>query len=405
MQGKLVIIGGSYGGCQTAASARSSGYAGSIVLVSEELQLPYQRPPLSKGFLKSDVDPGSLLLRPNSFYESNTIDLCLGERISSISRRDRAIETDDGRRIVFDTLVLAVGSRAKLLGGPIDQIEGIVTLRSLDDAVRCKAMLAQARSVVIVGGGVLGLEIASAIAADKEVTVVEAQPRLLTRVAAEPVANYLENLHRSNGVNILCNTTIDRFHVNNGSVRGVRASNGRSYRADVIVLAVGVTPRTELGVAAGLSLSDGVVVNEFGETNIPGIFAVGECASHYNSYSKKWIRLESVQHALDHGKTVGAKIGGIDLPYRSLPRFWSDQYDTKMQTAGLTAGYDKVVVRGKQEDSFSVFYFRLERLIAIDSINQAGVHMLGRKLLAEHTEVSPSQAADTGFELRTLIKA
>jgi 3-phenylpropionate/trans-cinnamate dioxygenase ferredoxin reductase subunit len=407
MSGGLVIVGGCYAAAQIAASAREAGYAEPIRIVSEEAFAPYQRPPLSKGFLTGKVPQTALPLRSEGFYRDGRVDLLLGTRVTRIDRAARAVETAGGARLAYDRLALAVGARPRPLPLPGSALDGVLMLRSLADAMNIRERLANVGAVAIIGGGFIGLEAASAlIALGKSVTVVEAQERLLMRAVAPQLAAFLTDVHRQRGVRLLLRTTVREIRGDAGRVRAVVTSGDETIPADLLLVAIGVAPNSELAQDCGLVCDDGIVVDRFAQTADPDIVAAGDCTRHPSAYAARPLRLESVQNAVDQAKVAAATIAGAPKIYDAVPWFWSDQYDLKLQMVGLSPGHDACALRGKVEDGrFSLLYLRDGRLIALDSVNRPADHMLGRKLVAGRVRLTPAQAADESFDLKTLLAA
>ena len=400
----LLIIGASYAGVQSAISAREAGYQAPIRIVADEADLPYQRPPLSKGFLAGSVAHSNLILRGADFFATQHIDMKLGARAVRIDRDAHCVELHGGELINYDTLLIATGSRARKLAIPGHDRDGICYLRTLDDAVNLKRRLEAAGSVIIIGGGFIGLEVAATAAkAGKPVTLVEAGARLLERSVSPLVSQFLLDLHRGHGVEIRFNETVIGIEDADGAGHAVICSDGRHVRGDLIIVGIGGIANDELASAAGIPCSNGIDVDQYGRTGAPNIFAAGDCSNHFSSFAGRHVRLESVQNATDQGKSAGATIAGKPEPYVSVPRFWSDQYDVKLQTVGLAAPDAAAVVRGDiHAGRFSVFYYRDRKLIAVDSINRPGDQMIARRLIAAALSPSPEQAADLSFDLKTL---
>ena len=400
-----VIIGTGQAGFQTAASLRSNGYQEPLTLVGDEPHIPYQRPPLSKGFPLGTQSRDSIEFRPASFYADHRIQLLAGQPVTAVDRAARLVSLGDGSRLSYDKLVLAVGSCNRLLRVPGANFEGVLYLRSLDEAVAFKERLSHAQEIVVVGGGFVGLELAAvASALGKSVTVIEALPRLMSRVVAPPISEFFTQLHGSREVKILCGASVSEICGANRRVSGVLLGDGATHPADLVLVGIGVVPNSELALRAGLPVHNGVAVNEYLETPDEHIFAIGDCAEHPCAFAGgQRLRLESVQNAADQAQAVAAAIVGRREPYRALPWFWTDQFDVKLQMAGISTGYDAVVTRGSAESrKLSVFYFKQGRLSAIDSINRPLDHMIGRKLIAAGTSLTPEQAADESVDLRKL---
>jgi NADPH-dependent 2,4-dienoyl-CoA reductase/sulfur reductase-like enzyme len=403
----FVIIGASYAGVHAALAARETGYDGPIRLVADEPHLPYQRPPLSKAYLAADAAPDTLVLRGADVFAAKAVDLVLGARAETIDAAARRITLANGERLDFDHLLIATGSRARRLPVEGQDRDGVLFLRTLDDAHALRPRLRAAGDVVVIGGGFIGLEVASTAAkAGKSVTLIEAAPRLLGRAVAPEISQYLLDLHRGHGVDIRLDSGIARIEAGAGESHVVVLENGEKLRADLVLVGVGGVANEELARAAGLACDNGIVVDAIGRTAAPGIYAAGDCSQHHNVWAGRRLRLESVQHATDQGRAVGLAVAGKEEPYTSVPRFWSDQYDAKLQMVGLAAPQDTSVIRGSIADGrFSVFRYRDGRLVAVDSINRPGDQMIARRLIAAGRSPSPDQAADSSFDLKSLEAA
>ena len=403
----LVIIGASYAGVQAALNARQAGYSEPVTLVADEYSLPYERPPLSKEFLLDAASEQNLVLCDDAFFAREQIDLLFGHSVIEIDRRARQIALANGTRLYFDRLVIATGSRARRISIPGAELDGVCYLRSVADAVDLKARLRRANEVVIVGGGFIGLEVASSAAKlGKRVTVVEAASRLLERAVSPIVSRFLLDVHAQAGVDVRLGETVVALTGDAGRVAGGDLRGGDRLSADLVVVGIGGIASDELASAAGLNCSNGIVVDENGCTDAPGIYAAGDCANHYNRFAEGWLRLESVQHAQDQGRAAGLAIADRHEPYDSVPRFWSDQYDLKLQVVGLSGRCDQMVTRGSiDEGRFSVFHYRRGRLVAVDSINKPGDQMAARRLIAAGISPTPGQAADGAFDIKGLLKS
>jgi 3-phenylpropionate/trans-cinnamate dioxygenase ferredoxin reductase subunit len=397
----LVIIGASYAGVQAGISAREKGYQTPIRIVADEIHLPYQRPPLSKAFLSGDVAHNSLFLRGEDYFKTQGIELVLGHRAIGLDRAAGRIALDGGDSLPFDQLVIATGSRARHLSVPGHERDGIVYLRTLDDALHLKPRLEAANDVVIVGGGFIGLEVASTAAkAGKKVTLIEAQSRLLERAVSPLISQFLLDSHRSHGLDIRFNESVIAIE-GNSAVHEVVCSSGLRVRADLIVAGIGGIANDELAAQADITCTNGIDVDEHGLTSAPNIYAAGDVSNHHNGFAGRRVRLEAVQNATDQGKAVGAMIAGRPEAYDAVPRFWSDQYDAKLQIVGLSAPTDSAVIRGSMDDGkFSVFYYRDGKLTAVDSINRPGDQMIARRLITASLSPTPEQAADLSFDLK-----
>ena len=402
----LVVIGASYAGIQAALTAREAGYSESITAISDEEWLPYQRPPLSKDFLLGGADERSLILRDHALFENKRINLVLGHRVTEIDPRAGRVTLSGGGTLEFEKLLLGTGSRARRIAVPGSTLDGVCYLRSIADAVDLKARLAEAAEIVIVGGGFVGLEAAaSAAKLGKKVTVVETAPRLLERAVSPIVSNFLFEVHLRAGVDVMLGETVTSIDGRNGRVSGAVLSSGAKLGADVILVGVGGVANEELANAAGLKCANGILVDEHGKTENPGIWAAGDCTNHFNKFADGWIRLESVQNAQDQARTAGLSIAGSHGPYESVPRFWSDQYDIKLQMVGLAGRYDRLAVRGSVEaGNFSIFYYRNSKLVAVDSVNRPGDQLAARRLIAASKSPSPEEVEDLGFDLKSLVR-
>jgi 3-phenylpropionate/trans-cinnamate dioxygenase ferredoxin reductase subunit len=402
----IVIIGGGHGGSQLAASLREKGFAGPLTLITAEGDVPYQRPPLSKAFLKNPVHD-ILPLRPLSFYEKNAIELRLGAEAARIDLREGKVILADGSAGPFGKLALATGSRPRL--PPIEGIalDGVFTLRNVDDARKLRERLHRASDVVVVGGGFIGLEVAAtARHLGKTVTVLEAAPRLMGRVVAPAISDHFLDLHRGWGADIRLNTAVGRIVGEGGRVVAVKTQSGASIPADLAVVGIGVHPNLELAKDAGLDVGDGILVDQHMRTSAPQVVAIGDCVRFDHWSTGRPIRLESVQNAVDQARTAERTLQGHGEPYRAVPWFWSDQGDVKLQMVGLSGDATSSVLRGRPEGgSFSVFYFKNNDLVAIDSVNRASDHVVGRHMLGAGMSPSAAECADEGVDLKRLFKS
>jgi 3-phenylpropionate/trans-cinnamate dioxygenase ferredoxin reductase subunit len=402
----IVIVGGGHGGSQIAASLRSDGFDGPLMLVSAEPDVPYQRPPLSKAYLK-DPKHDLLPLRPLSFYEKNNIALRLGVEVTAIDRKAGAVTLSDGSVIPCDRVALATGSRPRLPTIPGIALDGVFTLRHAGDARILRERLTGASNVVVVGGGFIGLEIAAtARLLGKTVTVLEAADRLMGRSAAPEISRHFLSLHRGWGTDVRLSTPVGAIVGDGGRVVAVMTASDQRIPADIAIIGIGVVPNVELAAAAGVATDNGIVINDFMETNVPEIVAVGDAVSFDHWELNRRIRLESVQNAVDQGKIAAATLTGKREAYRSVPWFWSDQGDVKLQMVGLTGDATRSVLRGKPDSgSFSVFHYAGDRLVAIDSVNRPADHVLGRRMIGAGTSPRPEAVADEGTDLKALLSA
>lgn len=407
----VIIVGSGHAGFETAAALRRAGFDERIVLVGEEPTLPYQRPPLSKAFLAGKASHESLWFRPREFYERHRIELLRGERAVAVDRTARTVALASGSTAMYDHLVLATGARPRLLPVLGANLEGVLLLRTLEDAEALVDRLRTGGQAVMVGGGFIGLEFAAvASSLGVDVAVVEALPRLMARTVTQDVASFYAREHERWGVQILLESAVTRMVSDDGHhVRAVETRDGRRLPADVVVIAVGIEPEVRLAQECGLPVRNGVIVDESLRTADPRIFAVGDCASFPSALTGTHVRLESVQNAADHGSCVAAELTGRPSPYRAVPWFWSDQRDLKLQIAGLATGHDQVVVRGDPaERSFSVFWFKSRILLGSESVNRPGDHAAVRRLLGAQGRpadpLTPEQVADPKFDLKAMAR-
>lgn len=403
MTGRIVIAGAGHAAGQAVATLRQKGYEGDIVLVGDEAWLPYQRPPLSKKFLAGEMPPERLYFKPPGFYEDAGVDVRLNSRIVAIDRQAGAIRTEAGDRIRYDQLVLALGSRARRLRVQGGDLAGIHYLRNIADVQRIRAEMARSPRIVIVGAGYIGLEVAAvARQLGHAVTVLEMADRVMSRVVSPEVAGFFQEQHADRGVMLRLSTSLQAFE-GKDRVEAITTTDGDSVATDLVVVGVGIRPNTELAEAAGLHVENGIVVDERCRTVDERIHAVGDCTLHPNAIYGRRVRLESVHNALEQAKTAAADICGEDVEYTQVPWFWSDQYDIKLQIAGLSEGYDEVVMRRHPGDrTFSCLYIRRGRLIACDSVNAPRDFMQSKSLIAGRRSVAPDDIADASIALKDL---
>ncbi len=401
----VVIVGAGQAGYQCAESLRLEGYEGEITLVGDEPLIPYQRPPLSKDYLLGKTDAERIQYRPMAFYEQSPITLLLDISAVAINVDANSLELSNGQTLTYDALILATGARVRKLSIKGADLDGLCYLRTLKDVDDIGDRLKSARHVMVVGAGFIGLEFAAvASKLGKSVQVLEAMDRVMARVVEPELSQFFTQLHQSHGVEIISNAQALELMGEGGRVSGVKTADGQLRQADLMVAGIGVVPNLELAELAGLSCGNGISVNEFGQTSIGNIFACGDCASYQHPFVAQAIRLESVQNAGDQARAVAAKIAGKDKPYDAVPWFWSDQYDVKLQMAGLTLGCDGHVVRGDIDSgSFSLLHFKGDRLRAVEAINQPRDYIVGRKLLERDLSPTKEQAMDSSFNLKSLL--
>ncbi|GAB2208402.1 FAD-dependent oxidoreductase [Roseibium sp. ROS1] len=384
MQEDIVIIGAGQAGAQVAQSLRQGGFEGPLRLIGDEPHPPYQRPPLSKKFLAGEIGAEGLWLRPPAFFTTNNIDHIPNTRVVAIDRGAKRLTLANGDTLPYGKLVLATGTNARLLTLEGADKKGVVTLRSIADVNVIRDILQKTSSVAIIGAGYIGLEVAAvAKSLGKSVTVIEAQDRPMKRVVSQAVSDYFSGLHKARGIELRLNTGIEAIE-GGDSVTGVRLSTGETVPAELVLVAVGAEPNDHLAAEAGLEVDNGILVDGCGQTSDPDIFAAGDCTRFYSNRYQRSVRMESVQNAIDQAKAVAQALLGQEVDYDPLPWFWSDQYDIKLQIAGLSEGYDDTKVVGSTQDNkFYVAYLHDGRLIAVDSINSPRSHMMARRVIGE----------------------
>jgi len=399
---RVVVIGAGHAGVQVADALRAGGHDGPISLVGDEPVLPYQRPPLSKEHLAPGGTPAPLPLRAERFFTDRRIDLRTGVTATALDRASRTVLLQDGAALPYDVLVLATGAANRMPAVPGADLAGIHALRTLADAQALRAGLSRARSVLVVGAGFVGLEVAAAARAHgSAVTVLEAADRPLARALSREAACHVAEVHRRTGTDLRLGEAVAAFTGRRGRVTGAVSGAGSEYRADLVLVGTGVVPRTALAAAAGLPVADGIVVDEGLRTPDPAIYAVGDCASHPSVHTGTRIRLESVQNATDQGRHVAAVILGDARPYTEVPWFWSHQGALKLQIAGVRLPDDENVLCGDPATGrFSVCCFRDGRLVAVESLNRPADHMAARRLLAAGRSPEPGQLRDPAFCLK-----
>ena len=403
MSNRVVIAGAGHAAGQVVTSLRQDGFDGQIVLVGDEPWLPYQRPPLSKKFLAGEMAAERLYLKPADFYEQAGVELRLETRVAEIDRSAKCLRTDQGDAIPYDKLVLSLGSRVRRL--PIDgaDLERVHYLRTIADVEAIRADFSKGGQLVIIGAGYIGLEVAAvARQAGLDVTVLEMADRVMSRVVSAEVSDYYQIEHASQGVKLRLSTGVAAID-GKKSVKCVVTGDGEEIPADIVIIGVGVLPNSELANAAGLDVDNGIVVDDHCVTSDPDIYAAGDCTLHPNAIYDRMLRLESVHNALEQARTAAANICGRDTRYCEVPWFWSDQYDLKLQIAGLSEGYDDVVIRGNPaERSFSCLYFMEGRLIATDAINAPRDFVQSKPLIADGTAIDMERIADADVALKDL---
>ena len=400
----LLIIGAGQSAIQCISTLKKEGYSGSITLVGEEEHLPYQRPPLSKGFLEDSVNKERLYFKKLEFFTENKVQLYLGLSAEKLEIDNQKVYLSDNSVLEFDKLVFATGSRVRLLDFPGSELKSIFYLRDLDDAEAIKKDLETSENLVIIGAGYIGLE-AAAIAAkkNKKVTIIEMADRVMNRTVDPQISEYYLNLHESYGVKFHFNTSLETINEVSNSLEVV-CSDGTEVKADSVLIGAGVVPNIELAEEAGINCDNGIIVNEFGQTNFKNIYACGDCTNHPNKILNKNLRLESVHNAMEQAKTVASSVMNNPMEYNQVPWFWSDQYDHKLQIVGLSGDHDMVTMRGNTNDAkFMLFYTKDEELIAVDAINNPKEFLISRKLVANKVKIKPNVISDLNTNLNDLI--
>jgi len=405
-QPTIAIIGAGQAGLQVALSLRELHYAGRVVLVGDEPHAPYQRPPLSKGYLLGDVSLEQLTLRPEAFFAQHRVELIKGKRAVSIDRTHRSVSFEDDSSIAYDHLVLATGARNRPLTVPGAKLQNVFFLRTLAEADALRARMATAKTVVVVGAGFIGLEFAAAAAKQGlAVTVLDVADRPMARAVSKTMSAVFAREHEKMGVRLLFNTQVTRLLGEQGSVSGVETADGRVMPADLVVIGIGVIPNVELAAGCELAIDDGIVVDELLQTSDPHISAIGDVAAHVNQYGDgRRVRLESVQNASDQARCVAMRMLGRPAAYAALPWFWSNQGDLKLQMTGLPSHGCEEALRGDPSGAAcAIFLFRESRLVCVETLNRAADHMLARRLLAQRIAVTPQQVSDVSFDLKSLL--
>lgn len=404
MKYDVLIVGAGHGGAQAAIALRQARFEGRIALLGDESELPYERPPLSKEYLSGEKLFERLLIRNAAFWEERQVAMLSGRTVTAVDPLARSVAAN-GETIGYGSLIWATGGKARRIACKGQHLAGIHTVRTRADVDAMLGELAGVRRVAVIGGGYIGLEAAAVLAAKfgKQVTVLEAQDRVLARVAGEPLSRFYEAEHRAHGVDVRLGVQVSAIE-GTDRVTGVRLSDDEVILADMVIVGIGIVPAVEPLLAAGATGGNGVLVDAQCRTSLPGIFAVGDCALHVNRHAgDAAIRIESVQNANDQATVAAKTICGIEAAYDAVPWFWSNQYDLKLQTVGISAGHDAVVVRGDPAArSFSLIYLREGRVIALDCVNAVKDYVQGRKLVVEGMAVDPGRLADAAAPLKEI---
>lgn len=405
MSETCIVVGASHAAAQFAPSLRQEGWEGKITVVGEEAYIPYHRPPLSKAFLAGEKSEQDILIRPGEVYEKANIEFMLNTRVDSIDRSAKKLTLSGGESLDYDKLALLTGSRVRRVDLPGVDLAGIHYLRDIADVAAIKQDTGESKNAVIVGGGYIGLETAAVLRKlGMNVTVVEMMERVLQRVTAPEISELYTRVHSEEGVKIICNTGVSAFE-GDGHVSTVVCSDGASLAADLVIIGVGIVPNVELAEAAGLEVENGIVVDEYARTSDHDIVSAGDCTNHFNPLYGRRIRLESVQNATDQARVAAMTLCGKEKAYDALPWFWSDQYDLKLQIAGLSQGYDEVITRGDKDSgrSFAAFYLKDDVLIAVDAINKPPEFMMGKRLIMNKVKPDKVKLADEQISMKELL--
>lgn len=405
MAGSVIIVGASHAAAQTSASLRQGGWEGGITIIGDESVLPYHRPPLSKDFLSGQKTIDDILIRPADSYAAADIDLKLSVRVGAINRNEKTILTDEGETLAYEKLVLTTGARIRRLPVPGEDFEHVFYLRDTADVLAIKERAENAKTAVIIGGGYIGLETAASLRKQGlDVTVLEAMPRILQRVTAPKLSEFYKRIHTEEGVRILENVVAAEIKCE-GEHLQVLTSCSKALSADMVIIGIGVIPNIELAENAGLDIGNGLEVNAYCQTSDPDIYAAGDVTWHYNPIYDEHVRLESVPNATEQGKIVAAHINGSPKAYNSLPWFWSDQFDLKLQIAGLSTGYDDVIIRGDIEigRSFAAYYFKGDQFLAVDAVNAPRDFMFGKMSLTKGNTPVKAKLADPDIPLKETL--
>lgn len=404
MQFDIVIVGAGHGGAQAAIALRQNKFEGSIAIIGEEPELPYERPPLSKEYFAGEKTFERIMIRPAAFWAERCVDMLLNRRVTAIDPAAKIVTTQDAQTIGYGRLIWATGGRPRTLPLPGGDLPGVQGVRTKADADAMRTTSETADQIVVIGGGYIGLEAAAVLAkAGKQVVVLEALDRVLARVAGEPLSRFYEAEHRTHGVDIRLGVSVAAIE-GETHVTGVRLADGELIPAGLVIVGIGIIPAVEPLIAAGADGDNGVLVDQYCRTSLPDVYAVGDCACHSNSFCDGAnLRLESVQNANDQATAVAKAICGDPAPYHAVPWFWSNQYDLKLQTVGLSLGHDEAVIRGEPANrSFSLVYLKQGKVIALDCVNSVKDYVQGRALVVGGALIDPATLADASIPLKEM---
>jgi len=398
MKSDVVIIGAGHAGGMTAISLRQSKYQGSITLIGEENYLPYQRPALSKGFLAGELEEKRLYLKSEDYFDKNSINILRDSKVIAIDRNQKILLLENQKQLGYEQLIIATGSIVNQL--KIAGKEDVYYLRTIGDSIRIRKKLRNHNKITIIGAGYIGLEIASiAVKKNLDVNIVELENRVMGRVVSSEVSDFFQKKHQAEGVEFKFNTSVTGIE-DQGKHKTIICSDGSNFNADLVVVGIGIQPNIELAESSGLRCENGILVNDHGQTSDSDIFAVGDCSNQPNKLFKKRLRLESVSNAVEQAKSIAASIAGTKKAHQEVPWFWSDQYNLKLQIAGISQDHDHRVVRGcPEEEKFAVFYEKEKRIIAVDAINSPKEFMVGKKWIAMQAEITPALIRNTDIDL------
>ena len=404
--GHITVVGAGHAAGQLVASLRTEGYAGAVRVIGDEPHLPYQRPPLSKKFLSGEVGLEAVTFRPRDYYEHERVELLLGSKVKAIDLGSGKLTLDNGAALDFEQLVLATGTRARPLPVPGAGLDGVLMLRSIDDSLALRAAIAPGKRMAVIGGGYVGLEAAATgLKLGASVTVVEAMPRLMARVASPELADHMLAVHRRHGVDVRLSTLVTHLRGSGRSgVDAVMVEHGPPIEADIVLVGIGAIPNTELATAMGLAVANGIVVDEFMRTSQPSVLAIGDCANYPDRFTGGRMRLESVQGAVDQAVTAARTLLGRLEPYDKAPWFWSDQFDERLQMAGVPRPDDQRIVRRYDDPrQFAVWSLRGGKLTGVEAVNSSKDYMAGRRLIESGAPVTPERLADPAVGAKQLL--
>ena len=403
MKNGVVIIGAGHAGGIAAISLRQRKYKGSITLIGEENYLPYQRPALSKGFLAGKVEEKRLYLKSQDYFDKNNINIIRNCKVIAIDKNNKTLLLEDRKQLAYEKLIIATGSIVNKLKTTSDETD-LHYLRTIRDSLKIRDKLKNKNKIIIIGAGYIGLEIASiAIKKNLEVLILELENRVMARVVSSEVSDFFQHKHQSNGVEFIFNKSVTDI-IDKGKQKRIICSDSSFFDADIIVIGIGISPNTKLAKSSGLACDNGILVDDNGQTSDSHIFAIGDCSNHPNNIFNQRLRLESVQNAVEQAQSIAANIAGSHKPYQEVPWFWSDQYNIKLQIAGISKDHDSRIIRGfPEEEKFAVFYQKEKRLIAVDAINSPKAFMVGKKWIEMRSEIPFELIGNMDIDLKEIV--